>query len=180
MKDGFGSKDGKESEKKIDDKALLEMVTYKVGFQEGKQSKSKLERFTSGLLTTLLVASVLFFLVFRPTVNGVFGKISATEIMPEDVEVTFDDVRGCDEAKQELQASVRIVDHHNTPQYMFIRLYVGDRRISYEPGEVLGARREAPQGLPARGAARDGQNPPRQGSRRASGRAVLSDFRIGV
>ena len=122
MKDGFGSKDGKESEKKIDDKALLEMVTYKVGFQEGKQSKSKLERFTSGLLTTLLVASVLFFLVFRPTVNGVFGKISATEIMPEDVEVTFDDVRGCDEAKQELQASGRIVDHHNTPQYMFIRL----------------------------------------------------------
>ena len=83
------------------------MVTYKVGFQEGKQSKSKLERFTSGLLTTLLVASVLFFLVFRPTVNGVFGKISATEIMPEDVEVTFDDVRGCDEAKQELQVSGR-------------------------------------------------------------------------
>ena len=122
MKDGFGSKDGKESEKKIDDKALLEMVTYKVGFQEGKQSKSKLERFTSGLLTTLLVASVLFFLVFRPTVNGVFGKISATEIMPEDVEVTFDDVRGCDEAKQELQASGRIVDDHNTPQYTFIRL----------------------------------------------------------
>ena len=109
VKDGFGSKDGKESEKKIDDKALLEMVTYKVGFQEGKQSKSKLERFTSGLLTTLLVASVLFFLVFRPTVNGVFGKISATEIMPEDVEVTFDDVRDCEEARQELQASDFII-----------------------------------------------------------------------
>merc|ERR1719192_1705999 len=108
-RDGFGSKDGKESEKKIDDKALLEMVTYKVGFQEGKQSKSKLERFTSGLLTTLLVASVLFFLVFRPTVNGVFGKISATEIMPEDIEVTFEDVKGCDEAKQELQEIVEFL-----------------------------------------------------------------------
>ena len=32
--DGFGSKDSKEkSSTKFDDKALLEMVTYKVGFQ---------------------------------------------------------------------------------------------------------------------------------------------------
>lgn len=103
MKDGFGSKDGKESEKKIDDKALLEMVTYKVGFQEGKQSKSRVEKLSSFLFSSLMVGLVLFFLVFRPAVGGIFGKISATEILPEDIEVTFDDVRGCEEAKQELQ-----------------------------------------------------------------------------
>ena len=103
--DGFGSKNGKEkSDKKFDDKALLEMVTYKLGFQEGKQSKSKVEKLTSFLFIGLMVGLVLF-VVFRPAV-GVFGKISATEILPEDIEITFDDVRGCDEAKQELQANI--------------------------------------------------------------------------
>ena len=55
-----------------------------------------------------MVCTVLFFVVFRPAVGGVFGKISATEILPEDIEVTFDDVRGCEEAKQELQVNVRV------------------------------------------------------------------------
>ena len=80
------------------------MVTYKLGFQEGKQSKSKVEKLTSFLFIGLMVGLVLF-VVFRPAV-GVFGKISATEILPEDIEITFDDVRGCDEAKQELQANI--------------------------------------------------------------------------
>ena len=104
--DGFGIKDGKKSDKKFDDKALLELVTYKVGFQEGKQSKSKVEKLSSFLFSVLMICTVLFFVVFRPAVGGVFGKISATEILPEDVEVTFDDVRGCEEAKQELQANI--------------------------------------------------------------------------
>ena len=104
--DGFGIKDGKKSDKKFDDKALLELVTYKVGFQEGKQSKSKVEKLSSFLFSALMICTVLFFVVFRPAVGGVFGKISATEILPEDVEVTFDDVRGCEEAKQELQANI--------------------------------------------------------------------------
>ena len=99
----FENKDGKKTEKKFDDKDLLELVTYKLGFQEGKQSKSKFEKVSSFLFSALIVASVLFFVVFRPAVGGVFGKISATEILPEDIEVTFDDVRGCEEAKQELQ-----------------------------------------------------------------------------
>ena len=104
--DGFGIKDGKKSDKKFDDKALLELVTYKVGFQEGKQSKSRVEKLSSFLFSALMICTVLFFVVFRPAVGGVFGKISATEILPEDVEVTFDDVRGCEEAKQELQANI--------------------------------------------------------------------------
>jgi len=56
-----------------------------------------------------MICTVLFFVVFRPAVGGVFGKISATEILPEDVEVTFDDVRGCEEAKQELQEIVEFL-----------------------------------------------------------------------
>ena len=37
----------------------------------------------------------------------------ANEIMPEDIEVTFEDVKGCDEAKQELQ---EIVDFLMNPE----------------------------------------------------------------
>ena len=49
------------TEKKFDDKDLLELVTYKLGFQEGKQSKSKFEKVSSFLFSALIVASVLFF-----------------------------------------------------------------------------------------------------------------------
>jgi len=33
------------------------------------------------------------------------------EIAPEEIEVTFDDVKGCDEAKQELQEMVEFLMH---------------------------------------------------------------------
>ena len=89
-----------------------------------------------------MICTVLFFVVFRPAVGGVFGKISATEILPEDVEVTFDDVRGCEEAKQELQANILKNIFFDVTKVNF-RL-AGDRRIPHEPGEVFGARWEAP------------------------------------
>ena len=90
------------------DSLNLSLLTHycQLYFQEGKHSKSKVEKFSSFLFTFILVGLTLYYVVYRPAVGGLLGNLSATEILPEDVDITFDDVRGCEEAKEELQANI--------------------------------------------------------------------------
>ena len=44
------------------------------------------------------------------------------EIAPEDIDVTFDDVKGCEEAKQELQDIVEFLMHPVGFPYKFVHI----------------------------------------------------------
>lgn len=68
----------------------------------------KLNKLATVLIIIAIIVSVsqIFNVSFRITRGS-------NEIAPEEIEVTFDDVRGCDEAKQELQ---EIVDFLMNPE----------------------------------------------------------------
>jgi len=67
--------------------------------------------------TTNKISTIMFLVVGVIVISQFtgfrFGTRGANEISPEDIEVTFEDVKGCDEAKQELQ---EIVDFLMNPE----------------------------------------------------------------
>jgi len=94
-----------------------EQSRMKVAFAEGylaadpKKNESKAFRalkFTSNLLAVVVAIAVLFTLmgggsIFRVSVGN------GSEVAPEDIDVTFDDVKGVEEAKQELKEIVEFL-----------------------------------------------------------------------
>ena len=88
-----------------------------------------------------------------------FGKSRARMFMGNKPTITFADVAGVEEAKQEL---------------------AGSRRVPEVPGEVLGAGRPDSEGRAAGRAARHGQDAALARRRRRGGRAVLLDLRLRV
>lgn len=71
-------------------------------------------------LATLLVIVAISISLFQIYGNPM-SRISrgANEIAPEDIEVTFEDVKGCDEAKQELQ-EVLFLTYYNLLKPFYI------------------------------------------------------------
>ncbi len=61
------------------------------------------------LATLLIIVMVIVSLTKLGVVNGGFGIRVSHEIAPEEIEVTFDDVKGCDEAKTELEDIVEFL-----------------------------------------------------------------------
>ena len=88
-----------------------------------------------------------------------FGKSRAKIYGESDVKVTFNDVAGVDEAKEELMEIIEFLRH---------------------PGEVHQARRPHPQGRAARRPAGHGQDAPGQGRGRRGQGAVLFHERLRV
>lgn len=94
-----------------------EQSRIKVAFAEGylsadpKRNESKVSRamkFTANLLAVVVAIAVLFTLmgggsIFRVSVGN------GSEVAPEDIDVTFDDVKGVEEAKQELKEIVEFL-----------------------------------------------------------------------
>ena len=116
-----------------------------------------------GFGPTILFVFLLFWL-FRRAGNvqnalGSFGRSRARRYEPSGEKVTFADVAGIDEAKEELS---EVVD--------FLR----------NPEQVPQARRPDPARRAACGAARDGQDAARARGRRRGERSVLLDGGIGV
>lgn len=102
----------------INDKYAEGYLAGMLAFQQTKTSEGKTKSKTDiwsrlGKLQ-LLLWSLVGILVLHQFTGFRFGiSRGANEIMPEDIEVTFDDVKGCDEAKQELQ---EIVDFLMNPE----------------------------------------------------------------
>ncbi|KEF34894.1 cell division protein FtsH, partial [Deinococcus sp. RL] len=69
----------------------------------------------SGLLTGLLIVALLVLLFRRPGTGegaaGTFGKSKAAVVQEGQIKLTFADVAGCDEAKQDLQEVVDFLRH---------------------------------------------------------------------
>ena len=88
-----------------------------------------------------------------------FGKSRAKLLTPSQKKVTFKDVAGVEEAKEELQEIIEFLK---------------------EPAEVPEARRQDPEGRPADRPSRHGQDASRARRRRRGERAVLLDLRLGL
>lgn len=102
----------------INDKYAEGYLAGMLAFQQTKTSegttKSKTDIWSRLGKFQLLLWSLVGILVLHQFTGFRFGiSRGANEIMPEDIEVTFDDVKGCDEAKQELQ---EIVDFLMNPE----------------------------------------------------------------
>jgi ATP-dependent metalloprotease len=105
--------------------ALLSYATGAQGQAEGGDKAAerakeplKLFRFSPGHLWTYLsrLATILVIVSITIFLAQIYGwpilsraTRGANEISPEDIEVTFDDVKGCDEAKEELQEVVEFL-----------------------------------------------------------------------
>eukprot|EP00092_Neocalanus_flemingeri_P032898 GFUD01035780.1.p1 GENE.GFUD01035780.1~~GFUD01035780.1.p1 ORF type:complete len:745 (-),score=192.85 GFUD01035780.1:309-2543(-) len=101
-----GSKNSGDSDSFNDDKTAKKNWLGKMG---SVQNPGRVWEFLQKFATVLIIMSCLLalaqifnFPIFRITKGG-------NEISPEDIEVTFDDVKGCDEAKQELQEVVEFL-----------------------------------------------------------------------
>ncbi len=117
LEDTKKSTEAPKASNEVSDKLLLDVLSYKVGYMEGteKQKEKSEPRFKSFLAYVPSIVVGLLFLgyVFRPVLTKFIRPMGPSEIAPEDINVTFDDVRGCDEAKQDLQ---EIVEFLSNPQ----------------------------------------------------------------
>ena len=94
--------------------SFLAMKAFVEGYEKGQENggkstkNSKPQKFMNALLvaSSLAVIYVVGKNLF-PGLKGFGGMLS--EVAPEDIEVVFDDVKGCDEAKKELQEIVEFL-----------------------------------------------------------------------
>lgn len=95
---------------------LEEQQRLRVAFAEGylacdpkARTSTKLRVFNifRDLLGIILILAILFSFMGGPFRRVLIG--TTNEVMPEDIDVTFDDVKGVDEAKQELQEIVEFL-----------------------------------------------------------------------
>ncbi|KAH7952543.1 hypothetical protein HPB52_023878 [Rhipicephalus sanguineus] len=93
-----------------------EQQRLRVAFAEGYmacdpkgRTSTKLRVFNifRDLLGIILILAILFSFMGGPFRRVLIG--TTNEVMPEDIDVTFDDVKGVDEAKQELQEIVEFL-----------------------------------------------------------------------
>ena len=87
------------------------MTSYTSGFEKGHGSavKTSLKKDRKReIFFTLAVLGVIGFFFFRGGVALPVG-MNVQEVMPEDIDVTFSDVKGCDEAKKELEEIVEFL-----------------------------------------------------------------------
>ena len=82
----------------------------------GSTNSAKPKKFLGGFWDKANKLSILLAIVVGIFILTQFGGLSfrmmqgtANEIVPEDIQVKFDDVKGCDEAKQELQDIVEFL-----------------------------------------------------------------------
>jgi len=109
----------KNKSKKIDslqpeeqEKLDLAMKGYAMGFEKGHESSgksSKDSKLKKYMLFSVLVTGALIFTLSRGGLTGLIQRSTFDEVAPEDIEVVFDDVKGCDEAKKELQEIVEFL-----------------------------------------------------------------------
>ena len=90
----------------------------RAGEAEGSTKASRLQTISNSFWSNLnRFAIVLFIVVCLMTLGQIYGVPSITsriskltnEVAPEDIDVTFNDVKGCDEAKEELQEIVEFL-----------------------------------------------------------------------
>jgi len=97
-----------EEQEKLD----LAMKGYAMGFEKGHESSgksSKDSKLRKYMLFSVLVTGALIFTLSRGGLTGLIQRSTFDEVAPEDIEVVFDDVKGCDEAKKELQEIVEFL-----------------------------------------------------------------------
>lgn len=97
-----------EEQEKLD----LAMKGYAMGFEKGHESSgksSKDSKLRKYMVFSLLVSGALLFTLSRGGLTGLIQRSTFDEVAPEDIEVVFDDVKGCDEAKKELQEIVEFL-----------------------------------------------------------------------
>ena len=133
--------------------------------QAPNKGPSVLESIIFGFGPTILLFAIIFFIMRRAAGAGgagglmSFGRSRARRVEASDQHITFEDVAGIDEAKEEL---TEIVD--------FLKM----------PDKYLGARRAHPARRAPERTARHRQDAARPGRGRRGGRAVLPDVGLGV
>jgi len=98
-----------EEQEKLD----LAMKGYAMGFEKGHESSGKSSKDSklrkAYMLFSVLAIGLIIFSSFRGGLSGLIQRSTFDEVAPEDIEVVFDDVKGCDEAKKELQEIVEFL-----------------------------------------------------------------------
>lgn len=97
-----------EEQEKLD----LALKGYAMGFEKGHESSgksSKDSKLKKYMVFSVLVTGALIFTLSRGGLTGLIQRSTFDEVAPEDIEVVFDDVKGCDEAKKELQEIVEFL-----------------------------------------------------------------------
>ena len=142
-----------------------ELAKYGVTFA-GTEESTFLRDVLSWVLPVLFFFALWIFVFRRIAASSglggglmAVGKSKAKVYVETDTKVTFDDVAGVDEAKEELQR---------------------DRRLPQEPEGIRSARRAHSEGRAAGGAAGHRQDPARPRRRGRGRRAVLLHQRLGI
>ena len=94
--------------------SFLAMKAFVEGYEKGQENSGKSNKKSKPqkAMEILLVASTLAMIYILgknvfPGLKGFGGMLN--EVAPEDIEVVFEDVKGCDEAKKELQEIVEFL-----------------------------------------------------------------------
>lgn len=114
---GIDSRHMKGSMFSLDDQQLMKL-SFAEGYFYGQENRKKRSRFSmftivGGFWIVVLSSSIVYSLLTgeSPFKRALLGR--TFEIQPEDISVSFDDVKGCDESKQELADIVEFLKNPN-------------------------------------------------------------------